>query len=218
MNVGAGSGRARDVASELAAWLESLGLADALRDAGLPTYVRSARGVHWTSPGTGEPLTDAELTEFEAALRDQGDEPAHAVPLALVQVARKAAERSRLLASPVLDYAGLADLRGVSENAARFWVHKASAANEVLVLPVDERVVIPAFQFDARGEVRADLAGVLDVLLDSPMDPWAVWSWLTAPAALLSGAVPSEMVTHEEERAVVQHAARRLAARAAGTG
>ncbi|WP_235736018.1 hypothetical protein [Nocardioides alcanivorans] len=214
-----GCGRpARDVAGELADWLEGLGLADTLAEAGLPTYVRTERGVHWTAPGTGEPLTDAELFELESILRDQGEEPDHAVPLALVQVARRAAERARLLASAVLDYAALAELRGGSENAARFWVHKAAQDQRALLLTVDDRVVIPAFQFDPGGELRADLSGVLDVLLASGMDQWAVWGWLTGPVALLSGGVPVERVTDPEEQPLVRHAAHRLAARAAGTG
>lgn len=210
---------ARDVGTELADWLEGLGVADSLAEAGLPTYVRSARGVHWSAPGTGEPLTDAELVELELRLRDQGEEPAHGVPVGLVQVARRVAERARLLASPTLDHAGLARLRGSSENAARFWVHKAASEHRALVVPVEERTVIPAFQFDDVGELRNELTGVLDVLLASGMDRWAVWSWLTGPVALLSGAVPEAIARDAEERPVVQYAARRLAevSRSAGS-
>lgn len=208
----------RDVARELADWLEGLGLADALAGAGLPGFVRTERGVFWSMPSTGEPLTDAELADLEAGLRGQGDDPAHAVPVGLVQVARKARERARLLASPVLDHAGLARLRGSSDNAARFWAHKAASEHRVLLLQVDERSVIPAFQFAATGEVRTELADVLQTLLTSGLDPWQVWSWLTGPVALLSGGVPAQLVEDPAERPLVQHAARRLAARATGEG
>ncbi|WP_110205518.1 hypothetical protein [Nocardioides daejeonensis] len=213
MTSGSEGSAARDAGRDLADWLESLDLAGALAEAGLPTYVRSPRGVHWTAPRTGEPLTEPELTELEATLRDQGEDPAHAVPLGLLQVRRRAEVRARLVTTPWFDYAALGRLRGEHLDTARFWVHKAASAGRALIVPTESGAMIPAFQFDPMGELRTDLDGVLDVLLAAGVEPWAAWAWLTEPVALLSGGVPHEVVRDPAERDVVRHAARRLAAR-----
>ncbi|HEY1133566.1 MAG TPA: hypothetical protein VGE77_03250 [Nocardioides sp.] len=200
----------------LATWLEEIGLADQLGAAGLPTFRRGADGLaFWQEPGTGEPLTPERLAELDALLHQQGDEPAHAVPVALVQLRRKAAVRGRLLASPWHTYASLAALRDRSENAVRFAVHKAANRGGLLVVVHDDgRTMVPAFQLDDTGELRPELGAVLEPLLTAHMDPWQVWSWLTQPAGLLGGQVPHEAARDPEEVPLVQHAAVRLAERA----
>lgn len=196
---------------QLAQWLEDLGLADQLAAAGLPTFERDLGGVvRWRDP-SGQPLTETELAGLDAMLHQDGDEPVHAVPLALVQLRRQAAVRAALLASPTHTYASLGELRGVSENAARFAVHKAAERRVLLVIAYDEGVLVPAFQLDATGELRAELAPLLEPLLAAGMDPWQVWAWLTQPAGLLGGAVPEIAVRDEDEAPLVRHAAVRLA-------
>ncbi|WP_028656444.1 hypothetical protein [Nocardioides sp. J9] len=196
----------------LAAWLEELGLAGQLAEAGLPTFERDLGGaVHWRDPGTGAPLTPEQLADLDRVLRQDGDDPAHAVPVTLVQLRRKAQVRAALLASPCHTYASLAEVRGTSENAARFAVHKAAGRNALLVVPHEGGTLVPAFQLTDAGELRDELAPVLEPLLAARMDPWQVWAWLTQPAALLGGAVPHEAVRDEEEAAIVRHAAVRLA-------
>lgn len=200
----------------LAAWLEEIGLADQLGPAGLPSFRRGADGAaYWTEPGTGEPLTPERLTELDALLHQQGEDPAHAVPVALVQLRRKAAVRAGLLASAWHTYASLAELRGRSENATRFAVHKAAERGGLLVVVHDDgRTMVPAFQLDEAGDLRPELGAVLEPLLAARMDPWQVWAWLTQPAALLGGQVPHEAARDPEEVPLVQHAAVRLAERA----
>jgi len=199
----------------LAAWLEGLGLAVHLGSAGLPTFTRDDVGhAHWADPNTGDPLTPDQLAALDRLLHSDGDEPAHAVPLSLVQLRRRAQVHAALLDSPTYDYAALAALRGISENAARFAVHKGAERHTMLVVPYSDGVLVPAFQFDADGEQRGDLLAVLEPLLSSGMDPWQVWAWLTQPAALLSGAVPHEAARDPEEEPIVVHAAIRLAERA----
>ncbi|WP_436701781.1 hypothetical protein [Nocardioides sp. BYT-33-1] len=201
---------------QLAQWLEDLALADHLGAAGLPTFERDLGGVaRWRDPGTGAPLTDDQLADLDRVLHQDGDDPAHAVPLALVQLRRQAHVRARLLASPTHTYATLARLRGVSENAARFAVHKAAGRGALLVVPHDGGALVPAFQLDDDGELRPELAPVVEPLLASTMDPWQVWAWLTQPAGLLGGLVPHEAVRDPEEAPIVRHAAVRLAERAA---
>ena len=203
----------------LADWLDGLGLLDQLADAGLPEVVRGADGrAHWRQRGTGEPFTEPEVEALEQQLRKEGDEPEHAVPLALVLLARRARVRKELAASPTHDYASLARLRGASENATRFFVTKAAAAHELLVVVAGEdthRTMVPAFQLDATGAVRPELVPVLRPLLAAGMDPWNAWGWLTQPVALLGGEVPERLAADPDEAALVAHAATRLAERVA---
>ena len=194
-------------ADRLAAWLEGLGLADQLAAAGLPTYVRDAAGsAHWRDTATGEPLDDERLAELDRALRAVGDDPAHAVPVELVRLRREAGVRAALLDGGWLDYAGVAERRGVSLNAARFAVHKAAERRTLLVVQHEGAILVPTFQLDEAGEVREELLAVLEPLLAS-VDPWRSWIWLTTPAGLLGGAVPHEAARDPEELPVVQHAA-----------
>jgi hypothetical protein len=200
---------APDLAEELADWLEGLGLADQLAAAGLPTYERVEGVVRWTDPATGEPLDAGRLAELDRLLRAQGDDPAHAVPVALVRLRRETRRRQELLDGGWLDYAGVAALRGVSTNAARFAVHKAAERRTLLVVGHEGAILVPTFQLDEAGEVRTELLTVL-----ASVDPWRVWIWLTSPVALLGGAVPHEVARDPEELPVVQRAAVALAERA----
>lgn len=209
-----GAGPDGDRGERLAAWLEQLHLDAHLADAGLPTFERTPDGrVVWTDPRTGDRLDDDQLAQVEALLRSEGDEPQHAVPVPLVQLARRARVRAELLASPCHTYASLAQLRGASTDATRFAVHKAAAAHRLLVVAADERTLVPAFQLTDDGEVRPELLPALEPLLAARLDPWRAWAWLTQPAALLGGLVPEQAAAHEEHRDLVLHAAVRLAER-----
>ena len=200
--------------AQLAEWLEHLGLADQLASAGLPTYDRGRDGVTWRDPATGEPLDDERLGELDALLRSIGDDPDHAVPVELVRLRRESRARAALLDGGWLDYAEVGRLRGVSENAARFALHKAAERRAVLLVQNEGATLVPAFQLDADGQVRDELLTVLEPLLAAPIDPWRVWIWLTSPAALLGGAVPHEAARDPEELPLVQRAAVALAERA----
>lgn len=209
---GPGSG---DLAGRLAAWLEGLGLADQLATAGLPTYERDADGtVRWLDAATGEALAPERLEELDRLLRSEGDDPAHAVPIALVRLRREGRVRAALLDGGWVDYAEVGRLRGTSENAARFALHKAAERRGVLLVQHEGRTLVPTFQLDEAGQVREELLAVLEPLLASGADPWRTWAWLTTPAALLGGAVPHEAARDPEELPLVQHAALRLAERA----
>lgn len=202
---------------QLADWLEGLGLADHLAAAGLPSFERDLAGIaRWRDPSTGAALSADQLADLDRMLHQDGDEPAYAVPLGLVQLRRQAQVRAALLSSPTHTYAGLAQIRGVSENAARFAVHKAAERGALLVVPHEGAVLVPAFQLTDAGELRPELGAVLEPLLTSAMDPWQVWAWLTQPAALLGGLVPHEAARDEDEAPIVRHAAVRLAERAKG--
>lgn len=203
-----------DVGERMAAWLEGLDLAPHLAAAGLPTFERDEQGrAVWTDPSTGEPMTIDQLEALDVVLHADGDDPAYAVPVSLVQVARQARLRSELLETPSYDYQTLAALRGSSVDAARFMIHKTSSLNRLLVVSDHGRVLVPAFQLTPDGEPRPDLAPVLQPLLAAGMDPWKAWIWLTQPAALLGGLVPERAAADPETAEIVAHAAVRLAER-----
>lgn len=207
-------GSTDDTGERLAAWLEGLGLSEQLAAAGLPTFDRADGVVRWREPGTVESLGGDRLAELDRQLRAQGDDPAHAVPVALVRLRRESRVRQELLDGGWLDYAGVGRLRGVSENAARFALHKASERRAVLLVPHEGATLVPSFQLDASGEVRAELLTVIEPLLAGGVDPWRAWVWLATPAGLLGGAVPHEAACDPEELPVVRRAAIALAERA----
>ena len=207
-----------DTGERLAAWLEGLGLSEQLAAAGLPTYDGTGDAVHWVEPATGEPLGADRLAELDRQLRAHGDDPAHAVPVALVRLRRESRLRQELLDGGWLDYAGVAARRGVSENAARFALHKAAERRTVLLVQHEGGTLVPAFQLDDAGEVRDELLAVLEPLLAAGVEPWRAWIWLTTPAGLLGGAVPHEAARDPEELPIVQRAAVALAERSRSAG
>lgn len=204
-----------DLAERLAAWLEGLGLADQLAAAGLPSYERDAQGVaRWLDPATRAPVGPDRLAELDRQLRAVGDDPEHAVPVALVRLRREGRVRAALLDGGWADYAAVGRMRGVSENAARFALHKAAERRSVLLVQHDGATLVPTFQLDTDGQVRGELLTVLETLLAAGLDSWRAWIWLTTPAGLLGGAVPHEAARDPEELPVVQRAAVALAERA----
>ncbi|WP_067436149.1 hypothetical protein [Nocardioides jensenii] len=206
------------IGERLAAWLEGLGLADHVGEAGLPVLTRDVNGVAvWTDPATDEPLTVEQLESLDGLLHNEGSEPEHAVPVALVMLARKARVRAELVASPTHTYDSLAELRGATVNATRFAVHKGQAEHSMLVVADDGSTLIPAFQLTDSGDVRPELDALLKPLLAAGMDPWNAWAWLTQPVALLGGLVPHEAAADPAEAAVAAHAAVRLAERVTAT-
>ena len=211
-----GDRQAAELGERLAAWVEELELVPHLAEAGLPTMARDddARAV-WTDPLTGRPLTLEQLQDVDRLLRSEGSEPEHAVPVSLVLLKRHARLRVELLASPWFTYETLAEVRGASVEATRFAVHKAASTHRLLVVPADELRLVPAFQLTAEGELRPDIAPLLEPLLAARMDPWRAWAWLTQPAALLSGLVPERAAADPGTAGLAVHAAVRLAERVA---
>lgn len=199
----------------LATWLEELGLVAHLGDAGLPALTRDDEGrAVWTDQSTEQTLDADQLEALDSLLHAEGSDPAYAVPVSLIQLARKARVRGDLLASHWFTYETLADLRGASLNATRFAVHRASEDAKLLLVANGDSTLIPAFQFTATGEPRAELAPLLTALLSAGMDPWSAWTWLTQPAALLGGLVPHLAAAESDTADLARHAAVRLAERA----
>lgn len=207
---------AAELGERLATWLEDLQLTEHLTEAGLPTFARDAAGrPAWTDPLTQQPLSLEQLEQLDALLHKEGSEPQHAVPVALLQLARQARLRQQLLASDWFTYESLAEVRGTSVDATRFAVHKAANLHRLLIVPADERTLVPAFQLTEDGELRPELEPLLEPLLAAGIDPWRGWVWLTQPAGLLAGLVPEQAAADPETATMAQRAARALAERVA---
>jgi hypothetical protein len=201
-------------AERLATWLASLGLVEHLEESGMLRLERDDAGsARWVDIGTGEELDEDRLLQVERLLRSHGEEPQHAVPVPLVQAAHLARVRRELLDSEWFTYDTLAELRGASVDATRFAVTRAVSEHRLLGVPTELALLVPAFQLDASGEPRPELADLLSPLLAAGVDPWRVWGWMTRPAALLGGLVPVDAATDPGSAADAVAAAEALARR-----
>lgn len=133
-------------------------------------------------------------------------------PSALEQARKVAALRGRLMATPAYSYETLAEVRGDTSIAAtRTWVSRRREARQLFTVAESQRTVIPGFQFNEDGELRSELAPMLDLLMGAGIDGWSLWAWLSSPSSLLSGDVPEQVAFTDPRRAV--RAAQRFAAR-----
>lgn len=203
-----------DTAERLARWLGDLGLVEQLEAEGMLRLERDEAGrARWVDARSGATLDADELDRVEALFRGHGEDPAHGVPVPLVQAAHLARVRRELLDSDWLTYDSLADLRGASVDATRFAVTRAVAEHRLLAVPTEVALLVPAFQLTPAGDTRPELLPLLEPLLGSGLDPWRVWGWLTRPAALLGGLVPADAAAATETAEDAAAAARALAAR-----
>lgn len=131
----------------------------------------------------------------------------------LSQSKRLAAHRNALLATPFHTYKSLSEQRNSSESNTRTWVARRRQAHQLFTVDHGGRTLIPAFQFDEHGKLRAELAPILAALANGGVRDWSLWTWLTSPTSFLSGEVPERTATTDPARAL--RAAQRFAAGAA---
>lgn len=74
-------------------------------------------------------------------------------------------------------------------------------ANRILGLPVGQRTVYPAFQFDEGGRPYPLMKRVLDVLPDD-MTSWQTAFWLVSPSSALDGGLPLDAIRRGDESVV----------------
>lgn len=74
-------------------------------------------------------------------------------------------------------------------------------ANRILGLPVGQRTVYPAFQFDEGGRPYPLMKRVLDTLPDD-MTPWQKAFWLVSPSSALEGGLPLDAIRRGDEGVV----------------
>jgi len=112
-------------------------------------------------------------------------------PGTLAQAGRLAAQRDALLATPVLTYKTLRELRGdPKESSTRTWFARRRAERALFAVTHNGRTLIPAFQLDKRGGPRPELRPLRTTLLTGGIDGWPLWTWLTAASSPLSGQIP----------------------------
>lgn len=129
----------------------------------------------------------------------------------LSQAQRLATHRNALLATPFHTYESLSRQRGdSSESNTRTWVARRREAQELFTVTHNGRALIPGFQFDEHGKLRAELAPMLAALAEGGVQGWSLWTWLTSPTSFLSGEVPERAAAVDPARAL--RAARRFAA------
>ncbi len=132
-------------------------------------------------------------------------------PATVAQAQRLASHRDALLATPFYTHGSLRELRGdAKESSTRTWLSRRKAEDKVFTVTHNGRTLIPAFQLDDRGEPRRELQPILATLQGAGVHGWALWTWLTSPTSLLSGAVPEQLVQTAPHRAL--RAAERFAA------
>ena len=106
-----------------------------LAAAGLPTFSRDADGgAVWTDPATDEPMNAEQLEALDALLHSAGDDPAHAVPMSLVQVARQARLRDGAARDADVQLRDAGRRAGTSVDATRFMIHKTASLHRLLVI------------------------------------------------------------------------------------
>jgi hypothetical protein len=124
-------------------------------------------------------------------------------PASVAQAQRLATGRDALLATPVLTYDTLQLLRGEpKESSTRTWFARRRAEHAVFAVAHNGRTLIPAFQLDQFGQPRPELQPMLDVLVNSGIDGWPLWTWLTSPTSFLSGQTPESVARTAPERAM----------------
>lgn len=74
-------------------------------------------------------------------------------------------------------------------------------ANRILGLPVGQRIVYPAFQFDEGGRPYPLMKRVLGALPDD-MTPWQTAFWLVSPSSALDGGLPLDAIRRGDEGVV----------------
>lgn len=132
-------------------------------------------------------------------------------PATVAQAQRLAAHRDALLATPIYTHGSLSELRAdAKESSTRTWLSRRKAENKIFTVLHNGRTLIPAFQLDDRGEPRPELQPLLIALQGAGVQGWALWTWLTSPTSLLSGAIPEQLVGSAPKR--VLRAAQRFAA------
>lgn len=119
-----------------------------------------------------------------------------------------AAHRAALLGTRTYDYGELAQIRGVTNGAARSWVSRN--ADRIIAPAFSGQTFLPAFQFSDVGQLREHVGRVNAVLnADPTMDAWSRWAWWHSRTSFLSGESPLDVVEPNPDRAL--RAARRVA-------
>lgn len=101
----------------------------------------------------------------------------------------------------VVDSAGVHEISGNTGSNTSQTAAVWRKANRILGLPVGQRTVYPAFQFDEGGRPYPLMKRVLDALPDD-MTPWQTAFWLVSPSSALDGGLPLDAIRRGDEGVV----------------
>jgi len=128
---------------------------------------------------------------------------------AVANAARIALLRQQLLETGALDYAALAQGRGSSPDAARKWVERAEARNEIITVRYDSRVYTPLCVLDDAFDADPAFQPVIAALAEVGETAWSAWAYLATPSTWLDGDSPVDVI-HKDPAAVLRATQRRL--------
>jgi len=128
---------------------------------------------------------------------------------AVANAARIALLRQQLLETGALDYAALAQGRGSSPDAARKWVERAEARNEIITVRYDNRVYTPLCVLDDAFDTNPAFQPVIAALAEAGETAWAAWTYLATPSTWLDGESPVDVI-HKDPTAVLRATQRRI--------
>lgn len=119
-------------------------------------------------------------------------------------VQRLAEERVRIIETvPMLDAAGLAQLRGSLAKEHRALAQRLRDSGELLGVKIGREFRYPEFQFDATsGQIRPQMAEILARVRSGEEDPdgWRAMHWFFARAGTLAGDRPWEVFPSDPDR------------------
>jgi hypothetical protein len=156
-------------------------------------------------PGTGEAIR--ERMEWLAAALTPDDIPQ---PVELLQARRNAVMRRDMLAT--LGYytaEEMADMHGSTAKNRFALATRWTRDGRVFSVPLGNRSVFPAFQFDTHGQPYPVVSRALAALPRAEMSPWGVGLWFYANNAWLPGqARPAELIGGPEQELILGAAQR----------
>lgn len=148
----------------------------------------------------------------EDAVEAMAGGPAEVLALIHRENVVRAGARNRVLDEPMLEAEGVADVLGSRSVNRKQSASRNRRGGALLGIPVGNRYLFPAFQFDVtRGRIHPTAVEV-NRLLDAAEDPWGVASWWISPNARLRGIRPADALANESEGDEVFRAARALVA------
>jgi hypothetical protein len=118
------------------------------------------------------------------------------------QVQRTAALRQKLLTEFGAEtHETLAQIRDSQPSSVRAWVTRAREQGELFTVKFKGRVLIPKVQLDDEGKLDPAISALVRPLMETDLDGWSIWTWLTHPTGHLSGKIPAELAHVDLERA-----------------
>lgn len=192
-------------------------LREALHDVGDEDEVAKLAAALDSTTLDSEELIIASWPHSDDAVRDRMDGLAAALtpdeipqPAELLQARRNAVMRREMLARfGYYTAEELADMQGSKAKNRFALATRWTRDGRVFSVPLGNRGVFPAFQFDEHGEPYPIVARVLAVLPRADMSPWGVGLWFYANNVWLPGqARPAELIGGREQDLIVDAAQR----------